>query len=53
MGGGVCGAIFHAAGEEQMKAACAKIGHAACGSAVATPGFALQARWAIHAAGPR
>lgn len=53
MGGGVCGAIFHAAGEEQMKAACAKIGHVACSSAVATPGFALQARWAIHAAGPR
>lgn len=53
MGGGVCGAIFRAAGEEQMKAACAKIGHVACGSAVATPGFALQARWVIHTAGPR
>lgn len=51
-GGGVCGAIFHAAGEDEMRAACAKIGHVATGQSVATPGFRLPARYVIHAAGP-
>ena len=33
-GGGVCGAIFKAAGYEQLQAACNKIGHCDTGSAV-------------------
>jgi len=53
MGGGVCGAIFRAAGEGRMRAACRAIGHVGCGDAVATPGFDLPARWVIHAAGLR
>ena len=50
-GGGVCGAIFAAAGPE-LDAACAAIGHCATGDAVATPGFALPARWIVHTVGP-
>lgn len=51
-GGGVCGAIFSAAGFDDLKAACEAIGHVDTGSAVATPGFALRARHVIHTAGP-
>ncbi|WP_208029557.1 O-acetyl-ADP-ribose deacetylase [Rhabdothermincola sediminis] len=50
-GGGVCGAIFAAAGPG-LEAACAAIGHCATGDAVATDGFALPARWIIHTVGP-
>ena len=50
-GGGVCGAIFAAAGAE-LDAACAAIGHCATGDAVVTPGFALPARWIVHTVGP-
>lgn len=50
-GGGVCGAIFAAAGPE-LDDACAAIGHCATGDAVATPAFALPARWVIHTVGP-
>lgn len=50
-GGGVCGAIFAAAGPE-LEEACAAIGHCAPGEAVATEGFALPARWIIHTVGP-
>lgn len=50
-GGGVCGAIHRAAGPELARA-CAAIGGCATGDAVATPGFALRARWVIHAVGP-
>jgi O-acetyl-ADP-ribose deacetylase len=50
-GGGVCGAIFAAAGLE-LDAACAAIGHCATGDAVVTPGFALRARWIVHTVGP-
>ncbi len=50
-GGGVCGAIFAAAGTE-LDAACAAIGHCATGDAVVTPGFALPARWIVHTVGP-
>jgi len=52
MGGGVCGSIFHAAGPTEMIAACEKIGGCATGEAVATPGFALPARYVIHTPGP-
>lgn len=50
-GGGVCGAIFRAAGPE-LDDACAAVGGCATGDAVATPGFDLPARWVIHAVGP-
>lgn len=51
-GGGVCGALFAAAGREQMRAACDVIGGCPTGSAVATPAFNLPARWCVHAVGP-
>ena len=51
-GGGVCGAIFRAAGHGQLQAACNKIGHCDTGSAVITPGFGLKAKYIIHAVGP-
>jgi O-acetyl-ADP-ribose deacetylase (regulator of RNase III) len=50
-GGGVCGAIFAAAGPE-LDRACAAIGGCATGDAVVTPGFALPARWIVHTVGP-
>ncbi len=52
-GGGVCGAIFRAAGHDRLQAACDKIGHCDTGSAVITPGFDLKAKYIIHAVGPR
>ena len=52
-GGGVCGAIFEAAGARRMQKACDKIGHCDTGSAVATPAFSLPAKYVIHAVGPR
>lgn len=51
-GGGVCGAIFFAAGEEHLQKACDRIGHCATGSAVITPGFKLKAKYIIHTVGP-
>jgi len=51
-GGGVCGAIFEAAGPDELQAACDQIGHVDVGAAVATPGFALPASHVIHTAGP-
>jgi O-acetyl-ADP-ribose deacetylase (regulator of RNase III) len=50
-GGGVCGAIFAAAGPE-LDGACADLGGCPTGGAKATPGFGLPARWIIHAVGP-
>ena len=52
-GGGVDGAIHRAAGARELQDACRAIGGCATGDAVATPGFALTARWIIHAVGPR
>lgn len=52
MGGGVCGAIFKAAGELELQAACDKLASIKTGEAVITPGFALPAKYIIHAAGP-
>lgn len=51
-GGGVCGAIFEAAGPEDLQAACDAIGHCETGSAVLTPGFKAPAKWVIHTVGP-
>ncbi|MGI2326897.1 macro domain-containing protein [Planococcus sp. YIM B11945] len=52
MGGGVCGAIFQAAGARKLQAACDKIGHCPAGEAVLTDGFDLDAKFIIHAVGP-
>ena len=52
-GGGVCGAIFKAAGYEELQKACDKIGHCDTGSAVITPAFHMKAKYVIHAVGPR
>lgn len=52
-GGGVCGAIFEAAGSRQLQAACDQIGRCATGSAVVTPAFRLNSKIIIHAVGPR
>ncbi len=52
MGGGVCGAIFKAAGAAQLQAACDKLAPIKTGEAVITPGFNLPAKFIIHAAGP-
>jgi O-acetyl-ADP-ribose deacetylase (regulator of RNase III) len=50
-GGGVCGAIFQAAGSRELAEACRAIGHCPTGQAVVTPGF-KAARVIIHAVGP-
>ncbi|MDR1542390.1 MAG: macro domain-containing protein [Clostridiales bacterium] len=52
MGGGVCGAIFMAAGATQLQAACDKLAPIQTGEAVITPGFRLPAKFVVHAAGP-
>jgi len=51
-GGGVCGAIFAAAGYEQLDRACRAIGGCSTGQAVITDGFRLPAKHVIHAVGP-
>lgn len=51
-GGGVCGAIFNAAGAHKLQAACDKLAPIQTGQAVITSGFNLPAKYIIHAAGP-
>ncbi len=51
-GGGVCGAIFEAAGYNELEQACAAIGGCKTGNAVLTLGFKLPAKYIIHAVGP-
>lgn len=51
-GGGVCGAIFRAAGATDLGAACAPLAPCPTGEARMTPGFRLRARHVIHAVGP-
>ena len=50
-GGGVCGAIFAAAGPG-LAEACAAVAPCPTGDARGTPGFALPARAIVHAVGP-
>lgn len=52
MGGGVCGAIFKAAGAKEMQEACSKVAPIKTGEAVITPAFNLPAKYVIHTAGP-
>jgi O-acetyl-ADP-ribose deacetylase (regulator of RNase III) len=51
-GGGVCGAIFAAAGSAKLEAACRKLAPIETGEAVITSGFDLPAKYIIHTAGP-
>jgi len=51
-GGGVCGAIFEAAGPDKLQEACRDLGPVLTGQAVVTPGFNLPAKYIIHAVGP-
>ena len=51
-GGGVCGAIFRAAGVGKLAQVCNELGHCATGSAVITPAFDIATtRHIIHAVG--
>ncbi len=51
-GDGVSGAIFEAAGEDELQAACDALAPIYCGEAVTTPAFNLPCKYIIHVAGP-
>ncbi len=52
-GGGVCGAVFQAAGVDKLTEACRQIGGCETRSAVMTPAFDIKcAKIIIHAVGP-
>lgn len=57
-GAGVCGAIFAAAGYEEMRKHCSNLLRAEgieavpVGQSVVTPGGKLKAKWVIHTVGP-
>ncbi|MDR1376641.1 MAG: macro domain-containing protein [Synergistaceae bacterium] len=52
MGGGVCGAIFAAAGAQELQKECDAIGGCEVGQAVITKGYRLPAKHVIHTPGP-
>ena len=51
-GGGVCGAIFSAAGVAELQKECDKIGYCGIGESVITKGYKLRAKHIIHTVGP-
>jgi len=51
-GGGICAAIFSAAGHAQLSKACAKLGGCAYGHTKVTLGFKLPARYILHSVSP-
>lgn len=51
-GGGVCGAIFRAAGYDALQAECDTLSPIKTGEAVITNGYKLKAKYIIHTAGP-
>ncbi len=51
-GGGVCGAIFAAAGAERLQAECNTLAPCPVGQAVLTQGYDLPADFIIHTVGP-
>lgn len=51
-GGGVCGAIFRAAGDAGLQKECDALSPCATGNAVITKGYGLPAKYVIHAVGP-
>ena len=51
-GSGTSRAIYQAAGEQQLTAACEAIGHCDLGRAVCTPAFGLPAKYIFHAVCP-
>lgn len=51
-GGGVCGAIFRAAGVAELTRECREKAPCPTGSAVITSGYGLSAKYIIHAVGP-
>jgi len=52
MGGGVCGAIFSAAGYEKLQEECDALKKCNVGQAVITSGYSLLAKYIIHTVGP-
>lgn len=52
MGGGVCGAIFNAAGADRLQDVCDNLAPIKTGEAVITQGFKLPAKYIIHTVGP-
>ncbi|WP_461207880.1 macro domain-containing protein [Clostridium sp. DL1XJH146] len=52
MGGGVCGAIFHAAGVKELQEECDSIRYCKVGQAVITSGYNLSSKYVIHTVGP-
>ena len=52
-GGGVCGAIFSAAGASLLQRECDAIGYCKTGHAVMTNGYNLKAKHIIHVVGPK
>ena len=51
-GSGTSRAIYQAAGEQELTAACEAIGHCDLGRAVCTPAFGLPAKYIFHAVCP-